>query len=471
MDTDERWTVAAIARRVAAKTVLAVDVAREALDRARRYDAIQPAAWILRIPDDEVLERATTVDAAVAQGEHLPLAGVPFAVKDNMDIAHRPTTAACPAYAYTPARTATVVARLEAAGAVAIGKTNLDQFATGLTGTRSPYGLPRCVFNQTYVSGGSSSGSAVVVGAQVVPFALGSDTAGSIRVPAAFNGLVGFKPTRGRWSARGVVPACQSIDCVGVLTMTSEDAALIDDVCTQYDELDPYARRAQNNPRLGSAFRFGVPMSAQLDFLGDEETKRLFEAAIADVEATGGTMRTVDITPLLDAARLLYDGPWVAERTAVFDEFIRAQPDAVHPIVRKILEGGRRVTGVDTYRGLHALQGLIRTTQAMFEGIDLLLMPTTPTIYRVEDVLANPITLNSHLGRYTNFVNLLDLSAIALPAGFRTNRTGFGVSVIAPAWNDRRLLTLGQRLESKDARAQRPELDLTPTRSRLDAPT
>jgi allophanate hydrolase len=434
--------------------------AAEALANIAAYDAVQPQAWICRPDPAAVLAQARAVDARVAAGERLPLAGATFAVKDNIDVAGQPTTAACPAFAYTPPVSAEVVARLQAAGAVFMGKTNLDQFATGLVGTRSPYGAPGCVFNRTYISGGSSSGSAVAVGAGLVDFALGTDTAGSGRVPAAFNGLTGFKPTKGRWSTRGLTPACRSLDCITVLATDAADAALVDAVAAGFDPQDSYSRRLGPAADYGVAFRFGVPRAYQLQFFGDLEAEALFAAAVQRVVAMGGTPVEVDVAPLLDAAKLLYGGPWVAERTAAAEALLHADPNAIHPVVRAILQGGVGVTGVEAFRGLYALAGYARAAEALWAAADVLLLPTAPTIYRIRELMAEPFALNANLGLYTNFVNLLDMSAVAVPAGFRANATGFGVTLMGPAWADEALLDLARRYEEIRPMPETPPLDL-----------
>ena len=457
-------TIRSIAHEVNTGARSAEQVAQETLERAAAYDSIQPEAWISRLPAEQVLERARHIDQRVAAGESLPLAGVPIAVKDNIDVAGVATTAACPEFAYQPSASAHIIERLLAAGAMVIGKTNLDQFATGLVGTRSPYGSPGCVFNREYVSGGSSSGSAVLVAAGVVPLALGTDTAGSGRVPAAFNNLVGFKPTRGRWSSRGVVPACRSLDCVSAFTVDAEDAALVDSVAADFDRLDPYSRRLpapSPAPRIGASFKFGIPQPAQLNTLAPEEAAS-FSAALERIRAAGGISIEVDVTPILAAARLLYGGPWVAERTAVLESLLKTRPTAIHPVVRAIVETGKGISAVDTFRGLYALQEYTRAAEELWDRIDVLVLPTTPTIYRRSEVLAEPITLNAHLGIYTNFVNLLDMNAISLPAGFRANGTGIGVSLIGPAWSDASVLALAARYTQVGAMPIAPELDKTP---------
>ena len=460
-DTTHEFRAARISSEVNAGRIRAVDIATDALARITRYSSVQPAVFIHRSSDSDVLQQAREVDARVASGQRLPLAGVPYAVKDNIDVAGMPTTAACPGFSYLPERSAAVVERLRQAGAVCVGKTNLDQFATGLVGTRSPYGAPRCVFNREFVSGGSSSGSAVAVAGGVVAFALGTDTAGSGRVPAAFNGLIGLKPTKGRWSTQGVVPACRSLDCVTVLTGNVEDALLVDEVVAGFDDADPYSRQPRDLPALGNTFRFGVPRPEQLQFFGDEASGRLYQQALCRLVATGGTPVEVDIAPLLKAAQLLYSGPWVAERTAAVEDFLRKSPGAVHAVVRAIIAAGTGVTGVQAFRGQYELQGLARQAAALWSAIDILVLPTAPTIYRVSELLAEPVALNSNLGLYTNFVNLLDMSAVAVPAGFRANHTGFGITLIAPAFMDRQLLALGQRYMDAGTAIQAPPLDLT----------
>ncbi len=446
-----------IAESVNARTRSAEDVARETLERVAAYEEVQPAAWISRVPAQELTARARRIDERVAAGEQLALAGVPVAVKDNIDVAGLETTAACPAFAHRPGTSAHVVERLLAAGALVVGKANLDQFATGLVGTRSPYGSCGCVFNLDYISGGSSAGSAVLVAAGVVPVALGSDTAGSGRVPASFNNLVGLKPTRGRWSSRGMLPACRTLDCPTSLTADALDAALVDTVAADFDPLDSYARRApETPPGLGEHFRLGVPRAQDL---ADLQDRALFAAALPGLRAAGGTPVEVDVSPLLEAARLLYGGPWIAERTAVLESLLNTNPGAIHPVVRSIAQAGKGISAVDTFRGFYALQAFARAAEALWEKIDVLVMPTTPTIYRRKEVLAEPVTLNTHLGTYTNFVNLLDMSALSVPAGFRDNRTGFGVTLIAPAWMDGRLLDVAARYEQTACLPTAPPLD------------
>jgi allophanate hydrolase len=399
--------------------------------------------WISLADRAATLARARDIDPT------LPLAGVPFAVKDNIDVAGMPTTAGCPAYAYVPTRTAAVVQRLLDAGAVLIGKTNLDQFATGLVGVRSPYGACSSVFDDRYVSGGSSSGSAVAVATGLVAFALGTDTAGSGRVPAAFNNLVGLKPTRGLLSTSGVVPACRSLDCVSIFATDTTMAERVWRVAHGFDASDPFSRTAAPGdgaaPWLGGSFRFGVPRDEQLAFFGDVESPGLYRAAIERFESIGGTRVTIDFAPFRDAAALLYSGPWVAERYAAIGEFVDLNPEAVHPVVEKIVRGAASKTAVDAYRGLYQLEALKRAAATQWASIDVMLLPTAGTIYTKEAVEADPIQLNTNLGYYTNFVNLMDLTAVAVPAGFRDDGLPFGVSLIGPAFSDAALLALASR--------------------------
>ncbi|HTQ06430.1 MAG TPA: allophanate hydrolase [Polyangiaceae bacterium] len=377
-----------------------------------------------------------------ASGEALPLFGIPFAVKDNIDLAGFPTTAGCPAFARTPKQHAAAVARLVDAGAIPLGKTNLDQFATGLVGTRSPYGTCASAFDARHVSGGSSSGSALAVAHGIVSFSLGTDTAGSGRVPAAFNNLVGWKPTRGLVSTRGVVPACRSLDCVSVFAGSVGDTERVASVLRGLDAEDPFSRAAR--PKTSPIAALGVP--ARPEFFGDREYERLFAEAVERARSLGARIVPVELEPFLAAARLLYGGPWVAERYAAVGEFIEAHPDDVHPVVREIVLGGRGVTGADAFRGSYRLAELKRAADRTFESVDALLLPTAPFHPTIEAVLADPIELNAKLGFYTNFVNLLDLAALAVPAGFTAARLPFGVTLVGPAFSDGALAVFGDRL-------------------------
>ncbi len=399
--------------------------------------------WIHLAP---VAALAARVDELERRGPGgLPLYGIPFAVKDNIDVAGQPTTAACPEFAYTPAESSPVVQALVDAGAIAIGKTNLDQFATGLVGTRSPYGACTNTFDKHYVSGGSSSGSGVAVAAGLASFALGTDTAGSGRVPAAFNNIVGLKPTKGLLSTRGMVPACRSLDCVSIFALTTDDARAVLDVVRGFDALDPWSRRAGAAP-LPDALagcRIGVPRASQLEFFGNRDAERLFGAAVAALERLGARRVEIDFAPFAEAARLLYGGPWVAERYLAIREFFERRPEAVFPVTREIVAGAAKYRAADAFAAEYRLQEIRRAVEPVWKEIDLLVTPTAGTIYTIDEVNADPIRLNTNLGYYTNFMNLLDLAAIAVPAGFQQNGLPFGITLAAPAFSDDGLCRLG----------------------------
>ncbi len=398
--------------------------------------------WIARLSRDQVMAYVAELDPRAI--ERLPLYGIPFAIKDNIDLAGVATTAGCPSFAYTPAHSATVVQKLIDAGAIPLGKTNLDQFATGLVGTRSPYGACRNSFNSDYISGGSSSGSAVAVATGLVSFSLGTDTAGSGRVPAAFNNIVGLKPSNGRLSTRGVVPACRSLDCVSIFALTAEDAALVLDAAEGFDAADPYSRKMGNQAFTG--LRCGVPRPDHLQFFGDTEYERLFAVAVQQLRTLGGSVLEMDFEAFLEAARLLYEGPWIAERYAAVGSFIDAHPGAVHPVTRQIIEAGKRPTAAAAFEGEYKLKTLQRLSELAWSQIDLIVTPTAGTIYRLAEVDADPIHLNANLGFYTNFMNLFDLSGVAVPAGFRADGMPFGVTLVGPRAADRALLDVAGRL-------------------------
>ncbi len=403
--------------------------------------------WISLLPPERVLGYARALESR--SPESLPLYGVPFAIKDNIDLDGVVTTAACPDYAYMPRASAHVVQRLIDAGAIPIGKTNLDQFATGLVGTRSPYGACRNSIHDEYVSGGSSSGSAVAVATGLVSFALGTDTAGSGRVPAAFNNIVGLKPTCGRLSTSGVVPACRSIDCVSIFALTCDDAARACAVAEGYDHADAYSRRPAAAPELpnltAGEFRFGIPRADQLEFFDDPEYARLFFESVKRLEQLGGRSVDIDFTPFRTAARLLYDGAWIAERYTAVGEFIERNPASVHPVTRQLILASDALTAADAFRSIHRLADARRAAEETWSDIDVLVTPTTGTIYKIADVEWDPIRLNSHLGYYTNFVNFLDLAGVAVPAGFRDDGLPFGITLLGPAWTDEALLRLADR--------------------------
>jgi len=383
--------------------------------------------------------------------DELPLYGVPFAVKDNIDLAGLPTTAACPDFAYQPLQSAHVVTLLMQAGAIPLGKTNLDQFATGLVGVRSPepWGPCRNSFDPDYVSGGSSSGSAVTVATGQVVFSLGTDTAGSGRVPAAFNNILGLKASKGLLSARGVVPACRSLDCVTLFATTCDDLNLLLEIAGQYDEQDDYAR--PNLPENGSGAyrlgqvqgcRIGVPRAGQLAFFGDEAYQQAFADTLEQLKALGHQLIEVDFQPFLDAARLLYEGPWVAERLAAIESFYLADPGRCLPVIRTIIGGAEGRSAVEAYQAAYRLAAYKRVCDRILGEVDLVVTPTAGSHYTIAQVQAEPVALNSNLGYYTNFMNLLDYAAVALPAGFTRAGRPFGITLFGPAFADRYLLSV-----------------------------
>src|SRR5579863_4077702 len=424
---------------------------------ARVYGEIEQRGerpvWISLVSRAENEARAKALETD-PETQKLPLYGIPFAAKDNFDVAGMATTAACPGYARIAEKTATAVQKLLEAGAILIGKTNMDQFATGLVGTRTPYGICSSVFDERYISGGSSSGSAVAVAQGLVSFSLGTDTAGSGRVPGAFNNLVGLKPTRGLVSTRGVLPACRTLDCVSIFAETCADAEKVLRVVRGFDENDAYSRTAR--PGEGATpwaeaegFRFGVPSAEAQKFFGDEAASALYRTAIDTLKALGGVASEFDFAPFAKAASLLYKGPWVAERLAAVGEFLGGGREGVDHTVGAIIRGGANYSAVDAFEGAYALEALRRETEKVWRDVDFLLLPTAPTHYRIEQVLAAPVELNANLGTYTNFVNLMDLAAVALPAGFKENGLPFGVSLIGRAFTDDGLLLVADRLHRR----------------------
>ncbi|HWX04443.1 MAG TPA: allophanate hydrolase [Bradyrhizobium sp.] len=416
---------------------------------ARSYQRIRdhndPAIFISLRDEKQALAEAEAL-AAKKDAARLPLYGVPVAVKDNIDVAGLATTAACPAFSYTPSIDATSVARLRAAGAIMIGKTNLDQFATGLVGTRSPYGIPKNPLRADLIPGGSSSGSGVAVSAGLVPLALGTDTAGSGRVPAMLNNIVGLKPSLGLVSTAGVVPACRTLDCVSVLSLTVDDAMTALSAMAGPDGADPFSR---NRPlaelsSFPAHLRLGVPRKGQLIFFGDKASEAAFSDALKRWTALGATLVEFDLEPYYETARLLYEGPWVAERYLVIRNLLASSPDAIHPVTREIIIAGARLSAAETFAALYRLQALRKIAERGFAGIDALLLPTAPTVYSTAQVLANPLELNSRLGTYTNFVNLLDLCGLALPAAMRPDGIPFGITLLAPGGNDAQLASIGR---------------------------
>jgi allophanate hydrolase len=435
-------TVAAIvAAHRAGTTTPALTVARS---YARIRDYNDPAVFIsLRDENDALAEAEALTKKDAAQ---LPLFGVPVAVKDNIDALGMPTTAACPAFAYSPAHDSTAVARLRAAGAIVIGKTNLDQFATGLVGVRSPYGIPVNPIRGDLIPGGSSSGSGVAVAAGLVPLALGTDTAGSGRVPAMLNNIVGLKPSLGLISTAGVVPACRTLDCISVFSLTVDDAMTALSVMAGPDGADPFSRTRPlaTMTAFPGNLRLGIPRNGQLIFFGDKASEKAYGEALQRWTSLGATLVEFDLEPFYETARLLYEGPWVAERYLVIRNMLASSPDSIHPVTREITAAGARLTAADTFAALYRLQALRRIAERAFTHLDAVVLPTAPTAYSTAQVLANPVELNSRLGTYTNFVNLLDLCGLALPAAMRPDGIPFGITLLAPAGHDAQLASIGR---------------------------
>jgi allophanate hydrolase len=405
--------------------------------------------WITVVPEEQAIARAAELEGIQDPGM-TPLYGIPFAVKDNFDVAGLPTTAGCPAFASQPLLTATAVQRLLDAGAILIGKTNMDQFATGLVGTRTPYGICSSVFDDEYISGGSSSGSAVAVARGLVSFSLGTDTAGSGRVPAAFNQLVGLKPTRGRISTSGLLPACRTLDCVSIFAETCSDSARVLSVLQAFDAKDPFSRDTRPGdgavPWIASKLRFGTPTRESLEFFADEHSRASYENAVEAMSRLGGEQINFDYEPYRLAASLLYSGPWVAERLASIKEFAASHACEMDPTVYKIIESAHRFNAVDAFEAQYKLAELQRKTRAVFDSVDFLLLPTAPTIYKIAQIETAPVELNTNLGYYTNFVNLLDMAAVAIPAGMRNDGLPSSVSLIGTSFTDEGLLAVADRL-------------------------
>jgi allophanate hydrolase len=435
-------TVAEILDAYRGGTVKPEDIVARSFARLRAHD--DPAIFIALRDEAEVRAEAQALQQAGDQT--LPLFGIPVSVKDNIDVKGVPTTAACPAYSYRPNRDAACVARLREAGAIILGKTNLDQFATGLVGVRTPYGIGRNLFNPKLIPGGSSTGSALAVGAGLTPLALGTDTAGSGRVPAGFGNIVGLKPSRGVVSNSGVVPACRTLDCVSVFALTVDDAMAMLAVIAAPDAADVGAR--PRPPRgvgpMPEGLRLGVPQPGQRLFFGDRMSEALYEASLAQFAALGAKIIEIDIEPFYAAARLLYEGPWVAERYLTTRALIASSPESLHPVTRQIILAGAHGTAADAFAAFYQLEDLRRVRDHVFRTIDAISLPTTPTIYTIEQVLDDPIGLNSRLGTYTNFVNLLDMCGLAVPASMRSDGTPFGVTLLARAGEDALLAAIGR---------------------------
>jgi len=438
-----------------------------------RLRACDDSAIFISVRDEE---DALAEARRLAKGDRdLPLLGIPLAVKDNIDVRGLPTTAGCPDFGYRPDRDAAAVARLVGAGAIVIGKTNLDQFATGLVGVRSPYGVPRNPLNGRLIPGGSSSGSAVAVAAGIVPLALGTDTAGSGRIPALFNGIVGLKPSLGLVSTAGVVPACRTLDCVSILAHTVDDCATALAVIAGFDAGDPYSRRRPLQAATAPArVRVGVPEPGQRIFLGEarDADAALYAQALADLAGQGAEIVEIDMTPFYDAGRLLYEGPWLAERYAALGGFIAASPDSVHPVTRDIILAGARPSAADAFAAFYRLEQLRRMTEETFAAVDALAVPTAPALATLDQVAADPVAVNARLGTYTHFVNLLDMCAVAVPAAVRADKEGavmpFGITLLGAGGRDGPLAAVASRFH---ARAMAPERRHADSACPLAAPT
>ena len=435
-------TVAEILNAYRRGAVKPEDIIARSFARIRTRD--DPAIFIALRDEADVLAEARSLRRR--GDETLPLFGIPVAVKDNIDVKGVPTTAGCPAYSYRPTNDAAAVARLRAAGAIILGKTNLDQFATGLVGVRTPYGICRNLFDDKLIPGGSSTGSALAVAAGFAPLALGTDTAGSGRVPAGFNSIVGLKPSRGLISTAGVVPACRTLDCVSIFALTVDDAVTALKVTAAPDSADPFSRvrPVHDVGPMPEGVKLGVPLSGQRLFFGDRASEAAYEAAVAEFAQLGATIVEIDIEPFYAAARLLYEGPWVAERYLTARALIASSPESLHPVTRQIILAGAHGTAADFFSALYQLEELRRVRDHTFSAIDAMVLPTAPTIYRVEQVLADPIGLNSRLGTYTNFVNLLDMCGLAVPAAMRADGIPFGITLLAPAGEDTALAAIGR---------------------------
>jgi len=443
------YTVAAIVKAHRSGQATLAETVAQSYARIRAH--ADPAVFITLRPEAEAIAEAEAL--AAAGNRDLPLYGVPVAIKDNIDVAGLPTTAACPAFSYVAKDDAAAVARLRRAGAIVIGKTNLDQFATGLVGVRSPYGVPRNALDPKLIPGGSSSGSAVAVTAGLVPLALGTDTAGSGRVPAMLNNIVGLKPSLGLVSTFGVVPACRTLDCVSVFALTVDDAWQALAVMAGHDPSDPYSRnRKPGAPAaMPPHLRLGVPRSAERIFFGDRQAAADYDAALARLTRLGASIVEIDMAPFYETARLLYEGPWVAERYAAVRAIIESQPDALHPVTREIIAAGSGPSAVDAFNAFYRLEDLRRAAETAMRAVDALALPTAPTTYTLEQLLADPIALNSRLGTYTNFVNLLDMCGLAVPATLADRSHPFGITLLAPAGSDAMLASIGRAFHADTA--------------------
>lgn len=440
------------------QTVASSSALLEAIETAYGRIESEPHrnCWIHVRPREEAREECRGLTARARAGETLPLLGIPFGVKDNIDVQGMPTTAACPAFSYTPSRSAKSVERLIAAGAICLGKTNLDQFATGLSGARSPYGACASVADARYVSGGSSSGSAVAVAAGHVAFALGTDTGGSGRIPAGFNEVVGIKPTIGLVSSRGLVPNCPTIDCVSIFCNSVQDGEAILDVIEGFDPEDPYSRPATVSASAlpGRAFRFGRIAPADVECFGMNECAELYEQACARFSRLGGEAVEIDFAPFRQAGDMMFTGPWVAERRSVIAALTDIDNGGLLDVTRTVLGSASGYSAMDAFAAIHQLHRLRRAAQNIFADLDALVVPTAPRPFTLDEMHSDPVRLNNRLGYYSYFANLLDLCAVAIPNAKLPNGIPMGVTLLAPAWRDRQLIGLARRLEPPGGAAE-----------------
>ena len=431
------------------KTLTPRQLIEDVLKRSEEF--VEHNIWIHQLTLDELDPYLKNLENHGV--DELPLYGIPFAIKDNIDLAGVPTTAACSVFEYVPEKSAFVVEQLIKAGAIPVGKTNMDQFATGLVGTRSPepWGACKNSFNKKFISGGSSSGSSVSVALGLASFSLGTDTAGSGRVPAAFNNIVGLKPSKGALSMTGVIPACRSLDCVSIFALTTDDANAVFEQASSFDEKDQYARSVpfDNNARQygvpNESFTFAIPKAEQLEFFGNNSAKDLFDKNVEKMQSLGGVKYEIDFSVFLQAAKLLYEGPWVAERYVAIEKIISEQPEELLPVIKAIIGSAENKTAMDAFSSEYKMQVYRTQSKKILREFDFLLTPTVGTIYTIDEVNADPIVKNSNLGYYTNYMNLLDCACVAVPGGFLDNDLPWGISLVSTAMSDRKLLSYANK--------------------------
>jgi len=431
------------------KTLTPRQLIEDVLKRSEEF--VEHNIWIHQLTLDELDPYLKNLENHGV--DELPLYGIPFAIKDNIDLAGVPTTAACSVFEYVPEKSAFVVEQLIKAGAIPVGKTNMDQFATGLVGTRSPepWGACKNSFNKKFISGGSSSGSSVSVALGLASFSLGTDTAGSGRVPAAFNNIVGLKPSKGALSMTGVIPACRSLDCVSIFALTTDDANAVFEQASSFDEKDQYARSVpfDNNARQygvpNESFTFAIPKAEQLEFFGNNSAKDLFDKNVEKMQSLGGVKYEIDFSVFLQAAKLLYEGPWVAERYVAIEKIISEQPEELLPVIKTIIGSAENKTAMDAFSSEYKMQVYRTQSKKILREFDFLLTPTVGTIYTIDEVNADPIVKNSNLGYYTNYMNLLDCACVAVPGGFLDNDLPWGISLVSTAMSDRKLLSYANK--------------------------